>query len=63
LLTFTGTPIDQRELDVAEVRGANLLAIVAMLCFAASAALGAQVVRRLDARQTETRATERGSDA
>jgi Domain of unknown function (DUF4328) len=55
LLTFTGTPIDQRELDIPEVRGANLLAIVAMLCFAASAVLAILVVRRLDARQAETR--------
>jgi len=57
LLTFTGTPIDQRELDLAEVRGANLLAVVAMLCFAASAVLAVMVVKRLDARQLETRDT------
>jgi hypothetical protein len=61
LLTFTGTPIDRRELDVAEVRGANLLAIVAMLCFAASAVLGVLVVKRLDARQATTRAAQDAS--
>jgi hypothetical protein len=55
LLTFTGTPIDRRDLAVAEVRGANLLAIVAMLCLAASAVLAVLVVKRLDTRQLDTR--------
>jgi hypothetical protein len=58
LLTFTGSPIDQRELDLAEVRGANLLAIVAMLCFASSAVLGVLVVKRINARQAETHASQ-----
>jgi hypothetical protein len=55
LVTFAGTPIDDRQLDLADARGANLLAIVGMLCFAASAVLGILVVKRLDQRQLETR--------
>ncbi len=55
LLAFAGAPIDRRELDLAEARGANLLALVAMLCVASSAVLAILVVRRLDERQLATR--------
>lgn len=55
LVTFAGTPIDDRELDLADARGANLLAIVGMLCLAAAAVLAILVVRRLNTRQLETR--------
>lgn len=56
LLTFPGRAIDDRTLAVADARGVNLLAIVSMLCLASSAVLGILVVKRLDARQLETRA-------
>ena len=56
LFTFAGSPIDQDRLDVTEVRAANLLAILGMLCTAASAVLGSVVVRHIDQRQLECRA-------
>jgi hypothetical protein len=55
LVTFSGSPADQDELELAAVRGANLVAMVGMLCAAASAVLAILVVRRIDARQLETR--------
>jgi len=58
LLTLRGAAIDRRELDLAQARGTNLLAIVGMLCVAASAVLGILVVKRLDERQTECRAAQ-----
>jgi Domain of unknown function (DUF4328) len=63
LVTFAGSPIDRRELDLEDVRGANLLAIVGMLCFAASAVLAILVVKRLDERQAETRAAQEATTA
>jgi hypothetical protein len=55
LLTSTGQSIDRGDLDVSQARGANLLAIVGMVCFAAAAVLAILVVVRLNARQGETR--------
>jgi hypothetical protein len=55
LLTSTGQRIDSGDLDVSQARGANLLAIVGMVCFAASAVLAILVVTRLNARQAATR--------
>jgi hypothetical protein len=55
---FAGAGADVRDLgaDVAELRGQNLLALIAMLAASAAAVLGALVVRRLGARQAACRA-------
>jgi hypothetical protein len=61
LLTFAGSPADRRSFDADAVRGANLVALLGMLCAAASAVLAALVVRRLDARQEGCRATQQSA--
>lgn len=55
LLTFAGSPVDQRPLDVTEVRASNLIGILGVLCMAASAVLAILVVREIDRRQAECR--------
>ncbi|MCJ7673337.1 MAG: DUF4328 domain-containing protein [Acidimicrobiia bacterium] len=55
LFTASGTDADRLREGFSEARGANFLALVAMVGLIASAVLGALVVRRLDARQVDCR--------
>jgi hypothetical protein len=55
LLTFAGSPADRRDFDADAVRGANLVALLGMVCAATSAILAVLVVRRLGARQEQCR--------
>jgi hypothetical protein len=58
LLTFAGSPADRRSFDADAVRGANLVALLGMLCAAAAAVLAVLVVRRLGERQERCRAEQ-----
>jgi Domain of unknown function (DUF4328) len=55
LLTFSGADADSSTASLAQRRGANLLALFAMLATLTAAVLGALVVRQLDARQEACR--------
>jgi len=51
MLASQGSPADQRSFDVEAARGANLVAVLAMVCAATSAVLAILVMHRLAARQ------------
>jgi hypothetical protein len=58
LLTFPGSPADQRNVEHDAVQGANLIALLGMVCAATSAVLAVLVVRRLGGRQEACRSAQ-----
>jgi hypothetical protein len=63
LVAFAGRPADRRGFDADAVRGANLVALLAMVCAATSAVLAVLVVRRLGARQHACRERQEAAPA